>query len=357
MNTPAEALLHWYDENRRDLPWRHTADPYRIWLSEIMLQQTRVESVKGYYARFLEACPTVDALAAAPIEQVLKLWEGLGYYSRARNLHRAAQLIVDEYGGAFPTTYEEILKLPGIGAYTAGAVASIAFHQAAPAVDGNVYRVISRFLGIREDVGSPAVQKRFRQEVLALMPPDRPGDFNQALMELGATLCSPTSPRCEECPWQESCDAFDEGDMESLPIHEKKKPQKILPVAVCLLTFGKRVFVMKRTERLLNGLFVFALLERETSPERCGEHLRELGFDCAFRQKLGEARHVFTHRIWEMDILHFDLIAEPSQTLLERMGGRMVSLPELEALAMPAAIRTARARAEELLKTKEPAEP
>ena len=356
MNTPAEALLHWYDENRRDLPWRHTADPYRIWLSEIMLQQTRVESVKGYYARFLEACPTVESLAAAPIEQVLKLWEGLGYYSRARNLHRAAQLIVDEYGGAFPTTYEEILKLPGIGAYTAGAVASIAFHQAAPAVDGNVYRVISRFLGIREDVGSPAVQKHFRQEVLALMPPDRPGDFNQALMELGATLCSPTSPRCEECPWQESCDAFDEGDMESLPIHEKKKPQKILPVAVCLLTFGKRVFVMKRTERLLNGLFVFALLEGETAPERCGERLRELGFDCTFRQKLGEARHVFTHRIWEMAILHFDLTAEPSQALLERRDGRMVSLPELEALAMPTAIRAARIRAEEMLK-KGPAEP
>ena len=355
MNTPAEELLQWYDHIRRDLPWRRTADPYRIWLSEIMLQQTRVESVKGYYARFLEACPTVEALAAAPIEQVLKWWEGLGYYSRARNLHRAAQLIVEAYGGAFPSTYEEILKLPGVGPYTAGAIASIAFHQPVPAVDGNVYRVISRFLGIREDVGAPAVQKRFRQEVLTLMPPERPGDFNQALMELGATLCSPTSPRCEECPWQESCDAFDEGDMESLPIHEKKKPQKVLPMAVCLMTFGNRVFVMKRTERLLNGLFVFALLEGETVPERCAERLSEVGFSCAFRQKLGEARHVFTHRIWEMEILHFELTEEPSPALLEQWEGRMVSLPELEALAMPTAIRAARIQAQEIL-NKEPAE-
>src|SRR5699024_2231009 len=183
-----EPLLAWYDAVRRDLPWRRTCDPYRIWLSEIMLQQTRTETVKSYYNRFLALFPTVADLAHAPQEQVLKVWEGLGYYSRARNLQKAAQVIMSVHGGAFPASYEGLLSLPGVGPYTAGAIGSIAFGLRIPAVDGNVYRVASRFYGIREDVGRPVVQRRIRDLVTADIPADRPGDYNQALMELGATL-------------------------------------------------------------------------------------------------------------------------------------------------------------------------
>ena len=257
-------LLLWYRENARDLPWRKKPTAYHVWVSEIMLQQTRVAAVLPYFARFMEALPTVAALAAADERQLMALWQGLGYYSRARNLQKAARIITGEHGGVFPDTYEALTALPGVGDYTAGAIASIAFGRPVPAVDGNVLRLAARLSGYDGNVLEPKVRALIRQWMAEVIPHDRPGAFNQALMELGATLCSPTSPRCEECPWQESCDAFDEGDMESLPIHEKKKPQKILPVAVCLLTFGKRVFVMKRTERLLNGLFVFALLEGET---------------------------------------------------------------------------------------------
>lgn len=222
----SDLLLKWYNKVKRDLPWRHTKDPYHIWLSEIMLQQTRVETVKVYYARFLKMFPTVSDLANAPQEQVLKAWEGLGYYSRARNLQKAAQVIMEEHHGCFPDTYEAILALPGIGPYTAGAISSIAFGIPVPAIDGNVYRVSSRFFGVREDVGSPAVQKEIRHLVQESIPTENPGDYNQALMELGATICSPGMPACDLCPWNEHCDACMEGDAEVLPVHEKKTPGK-----------------------------------------------------------------------------------------------------------------------------------
>ena len=218
----SELLLDWYDRVKRDLPWRHTKDPYHIWLSEIMLQQTRVETVKGYYARFLDWLPTVADLANAPQQQVLKAWEGLGYYSRARNLQKAAQVIMTEHGGVFPSSYEAILALPGIGPYTAGAIGSIAFGLCEPAVDGNVYRVASLFFGIREDVGVPRVQKEIQKLVKDSIPADRPGDYNQALMELGATHCCPGTPACDLCPWNGLCDACMEGDADVLPIHERK---------------------------------------------------------------------------------------------------------------------------------------
>ena len=222
----SQLLLQWYDRVKRDLPWRRSGDPYCIWLSEIMLQQTRVETVKGYYARFLERCPTVQALAQAPEETVLKLWEGLGYYSRARNLHKAAKAIVNEHGGVFPATYEEILKLPGIGPYTAGAIASIAFGQPVPAVDGNVIRVTSRLCGIRENVGVPSVRRKLEEEAAALVPKKRPGDFNQAMMDLGATVCVPGTPSCERCPLRTLCDAYAAGDAEDLPVLPRKSPPK-----------------------------------------------------------------------------------------------------------------------------------
>lgn len=342
-NNASALLLAWYDECKRDLPWRRTKNPYHIWLSEIMLQQTRVETVKGYYARFLTLFPTVEALANAPEEQVLKAWEGLGYYSRARNLQKAARVIMNEHGGIFPASYEEILALPGIGPYTAGAVGSIAFGLRVPAVDGNVYRVASRFFGVREDVGIPAVQKQIRGLVEKSIPSDRPGDYNQALMELGATHCSPGTPACEKCPWYELCDACAEGDADVLPVHEKKKPPKQTDIAVCLLTHGNRVYVTRREERMLGGLYVFHLIEDENRPAAAEEMLREAGFDCRFKADLGEAKHVFTHRVWNMRILHFEMESIPGHA-------QMADEEELSQLPFPAAMRTAVQAAHELLK-------
>ena len=344
-----EPLLAWYDAVRRDLPWRHTRDPYRIWLSEIMLQQTRTETVKSYYNRFLVLFPTVADLAHAPQEQVLKAWEGLGYYSRARNLQKAAQVIMSVHGGAFPTNYEGLLSLPGVGPYTAGAIGSIAFGLRIPAVDGNVYRVTSRFYGIREDVDRPVVQCRIRNLVTADIPADRPGDYNQALMELGATLCHPGEPDCDDCPWRGLCDAAREGDAALLPVHEKKRPPKRVDVAVCLLTWKRRVLVTRRDERMLGGLYVFCLLEDETRPERAEALLREAGLPCRFTEDLGRARHVFTHRVWEMQLWHFSLEDEPSPQALEACGGRMVSGEELRALPLPTAMRAAAQAAQALL--------
>lgn len=344
-----EPLLAWYDGVRRDLPWRHTRDPYRIWLSEIMLQQTRTETVKAYYARFLTLFPTVADLARAPQEQVLKAWEGLGYYSRVRNLQKAAQVIVSTYGGDFPTSYEGLLSLPGVGPYTAGAVGSIAFGLRVPAVDGNVYRVASRFYGVREDVGRPDVQRRIRDQVGADLPADRPGDYNQALMELGATLCHPGEPDCDACPWRGLCDAAREGDAALLPVHEKKRPPRRVDVAVCLLTRDRRVLVTRRGERMLGGLYVFWLLEDETQPERAGALMREAGLPCRFAGSLGQARHVFTHRVWEMQLWHFVLDEDPSPVVLDACGGRMVTREELCVLPLPTAMRAAAQAAETLL--------
>ena len=232
----AHALLAWYRMAKRPLPWRETRDPYRIWISEIMLQQTRVETVKGYYKRFLQRFPTVSALAAAPEQDVLKAWEGLGYYSRARNLQKAAQVITEEHDGVFPQTYEGLLALPGIGAYTAGAIASISFGMRVPAIDGNVYRVAARYFGIRDDIGSPAVQRQIRALVTDSLPAEGVSDYNQALMELGATVCIPGVPKCGICPWQNTCDACGEQDAHLLPIRIKKVSPKAMNVAVCLIT-------------------------------------------------------------------------------------------------------------------------
>lgn len=345
----AQLLLAWYDGAKRDLPWRHTRDPYRIWLSEIMLQQTRVETVKDYYRRFLALFPTVADLARAPQEQVLKAWEGLGYYSRARNLQKAAQAVMDVHGGRFPSTLEGLLSLPGVGPYTAGAVGSIAFGLRVPAVDGNVYRVASRFFGVREDVGRPDVQRRIRALVDESLPADRPGDCNQALMELGATLCHPGEPDCAACPLRALCDAAHEGDAALLPVHEKKRPPKRVDVAVCLLTYRGRVLVTRRGERMLGGLYVFWLIEDETDPARAQALLAEAGLACRFAGELGCARHVFTHRIWDMRLWHYELAHEPDAALLAPLNARLVTREQLAALPLPTAMRPAAEAALRLL--------
>lgn len=224
--TISALLLAWYDQNARTLPWRGIHDPYRTWVSETMLQQTRVETVRGYYERFLSRFPDVAALAAADEADVLKLWEGLGYYSRARNLHQAARQVMRDFGGEMPREVAQLRQLKGIGAYTAGAIASIAFDARVPAVDGNVIRVASRVMGIRENVGIPSVRRELEEKVDSLVPAARPGDFNQALMDLGAAVCVPGTPNCDICPLRAHCDAYDAGDAEDLPVLPQKNPPK-----------------------------------------------------------------------------------------------------------------------------------
>ena len=253
-----QVLLPWYEANRRDLPWRQDKNPYHIWVSEIMLQQTRVEAVKGYYARFLRELPTIHDLANAPEDMLHKLWEGLGYYSRVRNLKKAAEVIVNTYGGEFPKTYEEVIALPGIGPYTAGAICSIAYDEKNPAVDGNVLRVMSRILADHTPVNDPAARKK-AETILKEIYPDRAGDFTQALMELGATVCGPNQkPDCQSCPCKDLCQGRKQGIAQSLPVRAEKKPRKILQKTVFVLDCDDCFALEKRPSKgLLAGLWQF----------------------------------------------------------------------------------------------------
>ena len=297
-----ERLLEWYDENKRDLPWRHTRDPYRIWLSEIMLQQTRVEAVKPYYARFLETCPDIRVLAELSEDRLMKLWEGLGYYSRARNLQKAARQVVELYGGSMPDTYEELRKLPGIGEYTAGAIASIAFGIPVPAVDGNVLRVLARVGGSYGDIMRQDVKNAHRQSIFEVIPPCRAGDFNQALIELGATVCVPNGEaKCEKCPLAEECFAQKEGKQNELPVRAAKKARRIEKKTVLIIRDGDRTALRKRPPKgLLAGLFELPNLEGHLSAAQLPERVRALGFEPLHVERLEDSKHIFTHIEWHM---------------------------------------------------------
>ena len=251
MNEISEALLAWYDRNARVLPWRNIHDPYTTWLSEAMLQQTRVETVLSYYDRFLSRFPTLADLAGAEAEDVLKVWQGLGYYSRARNLWKGARQVMEEYGGKLPTDPDKLSRISGIGEYTAGAIASIAYGTPVPAVDGNVIRVLSRLYGIRGDASRPECRRRIRDLAAALVPPERPGDHNQALMDLGATVCVPGTPDCRRCPLSSFCDAFRTGDAAELPLLPKAKVPRVVLYNVVLMRSGNRVLLRRRSEKLL----------------------------------------------------------------------------------------------------------
>jgi len=296
-----QRLLDWYRANKRAMPWRETRDPYAIWISEAMLQQTRVETVIPYWKNFLALFPDVHALATADSDDVLGAWAGLGYYSRARNLQAAARLIDENYGGKVPDNAESLLSLPGIGRYTAGAVASIAFDRPEPVLDGNVKRVLTRLLGIREDIGRPAVVERLWKEAGILVQGPHPGDLNQALMELGATLCTPRSPRCESCPVSQSCDARNEGDAESLPIKMRKKPARIVEaVAALVIRRGKALAVRRPSRGLLAGLWDLPggdLSAGEAPRTGLTRTLRErAGLEITRASAVGAIQHVFTHR-------------------------------------------------------------
>jgi len=295
-------LLAWYRENARDLPWRKTRDPYRVWVSEIMLQQTRVAAVLGYYARFLEALPTVEALAAAPEDQLLKLWEGLGYYSRARNLQKAARLITER--GGFPDTYEGLLELPGVGEYTAAAIASATFARREAAVDGNVLRVVTRLTDCHAGIALPQTKKAVRAQVQAVFP-EAEADvriFNQALMELGATVCVPNGPpRCLSCPAEDLCLGRTRGTAADLPVKSPKRARRVEEKTVFLLLREGQIALRRRpASGLLAGLWEFPNVEGALDEAATGAAVSAWGFTVkAWKNRL-TAKHVFTHVEWRM---------------------------------------------------------
>ena len=322
-----QKLLAWYDKNKRDLPWRRSKNPYHIWVSEIMLQQTRVDTVIPYYERFLDWFPTVESLANAPEERLLKAWEGLGYYSRVRNMQTAAQQIMSEFEGKFPSTYEGISSLKGIGPYTAGAISSIAFNLPQPAVDGNVMRVLARLFEVNHDIGNPSNRKIFQAMMEVLIDPDRPGDFNQALMDLGSDIEAPVNPRPEESPVKEFSAAYQHGTMDHYPIKApKKKPIPIyLKALVVQNSQGQFLLEKNESEKLLAGFWHFPLIEVDEFSDQTqdldlfsqvAEAILELGpspqesFEQDYDLKVEwqdlrfeEVKHIFSHRKWHIQII------------------------------------------------------
>ncbi len=332
-------LLAWYRHNRRDLPWRGETSPYRIWISEVMLQQTQVTTVIPYYQRFLEYFPTLTDLAAAPLADVLKTWEGLGYYARARNLHQAAIEIVEKYGGCFPSSYAELRPLPGFGAYTAGAVASIAFGEAVPAIDGNVKRVLARLFALQDDLRRGPAARRLRDIATALVDPEVPGDWTQALMELGATICLPQTPKCLLCPLPDLCQARLQGLERSLPVKALKKPLPHYDVTAAVIYNNGQVLIAQRPpEGMLGGLWEFPGGKQEVG-ETLAECLRreireELGLEIAVDQPIVTVKHSYTHFKITLYAFACRLIQGQPQAL-HVADWRWVTLDELGTFAFP----------------------
>ena len=308
-------LLQWFQLNKRDLPWRRTKDPYPIWVSEIMLQQTRVEAVKPYYERFLQTLPTVKDLAEADEETILKLWEGLGYYSRVRNMQKAAIQVMEEHDGKFPADHKKLLSLKGIGPYTAGAVGSIAFDLPVPAVDGNVLRVMSRITADASDISLQSTKKDWEERITDIMPMKSPGDFNQALMELGATVCLPNgAPKCEICPVRKYCEAYRKGATQTYPVKAEKKARTLEHLNVFFCTDGQKVAIHKRGQKgLLSGLWELPNTDREIALPAA---LQELGILRAEIIPMKNRKHIFTHIEWHMDCYFIKVLEKGESDLL-----------------------------------------
>lgn len=297
-----EPLLKWYEKNARKLPWRDDPTPYRVWVSEIMLQQTRVEAVKPYFERFVRELPGIEALAAVPEDRLLKLWEGLGYYSRARNLQKAARAVLERCGGVLPSEPKELLKLPGIGEYTAGAISSIAYGRPEPAVDGNVLRVLARLAADEREIRDPAVKRGEAEELRKIYPAGRSGDFTQALMELGATVCLPNgAPLCGSCPLSALCEGLKTGRAASLPVVSPKPARRQEEKTVFLILSGGKAALQKRPENgLLAGMWEFPCAPGALSAREARRALAAWGFPEAEPEPLPGAKHVFTHVEWHM---------------------------------------------------------
>ena len=303
-----EPLLAWYEKNRRVLPWREEATPYKVWVSEIMLQQTRVEAVKPFFERFTKRLPDVAELAACPEDELLKLWEGLGYYNRVRNMQKAAIFVMEEYGGVLPADYEALLKLKGIGSYTAGAIASIAYGIPVPAVDGNVLRILTRAAADDTDIMKASFRKQVEEQLTSYMQSDAfdeacSGAYNQALMELGATVCVPNgAPNCEVCPWNAYCLARKNGTMMEYPVKSKAKARRIEKRTVFVIRDGEKVAIRKRPPKgLLAGLYELPNVEGELSQDEALALVKKMKLFPLRIQKLGEAKHIFSHVEWQMN--------------------------------------------------------
>lgn len=335
-------LVSWYDANGRELPWRVERDAYKIWISEIMLQQTRIEAVKPYFARFMEALPTLEALANVEEERLLKLWEGLGYYSRARNLKKCAVTVMEQYDGQLPADYEALKKLPGIGPYTAGAIGSLAYGLAVPAVDGNVLRVLSRILCSYEDIMQISLRNKMEQLLLHHMPKETPGQFNEAIMELGETICIPNGrPFCEKCPLQEACRGYAAGVQEELPVKAPKKARRVEERTVIILRYagkeavddlmpessdgkddrrGKSLWIALRKRPdtgLLAGLYELPAMDGHLTQEQVQSVLGEQGLQVHSLQPTEKARHIFSHVEWDMTgyVVELDILPESADYL------------------------------------------
>lgn len=337
----SENLLEWYEENKRDLPWRRLRDPYAIWVSEVMLQQTRVETVIPYWTRFLERFPTIEALADAPEADVLKMWEGLGYYSRVRNLQKAAQVVKERHQGIVPDQLDEMRALPGVGPYTAGAVLSIAYDRDVPAVDGNVFRVLSRIFLIEEDIMKPKTRPIFEDLAEFLIPTGRAASFNQGLMELGATVCIPKNPRCEKCPVKEQCRGFEEGVQAELPVKEKKKPPRPVDMTAALIRSadGGHFLIRRRPDKgLLASLWEFPSgekLEGMSLEESLAAHVAEAhGIVIEPSHVFAQVEHTFSHLHWNLRV--FDCRYVSGEVRVSD-DVRWVEVKDLEQYAFPVA--------------------
>lgn len=297
-----EPLVQWYRENKRDLPWRENPEAYRVWISEIMLQQTRVEAVKGYYDRFLKALPDVQSLAEAEEDQLLKLWEGLGYYNRVRNMQKAARQIMVDYHGVFPSDYEEIRSLTGIGSYTAGAISSFAFGKPEPAVDGNVLRVLTRILADHSDIMKQSTKTKMEKALRKVIPEGSPSDFNQGLIELGAIVCVPNGePKCQECPVAHLCRAREEGWISEFPVKKKAKARRIEDKTILVFRDDEEIAIGKRDKKgLLAGLYELPNVPGHLSRKEVENYCKEIGLLPIRIKKLPAAKHIFSHVEWHM---------------------------------------------------------
>ncbi len=324
-------LLKWFDYNARILAWRENPRPYYVWVSEIMLQQTRVEAVKGYFDRFITALPDVGALSEVDEEKLLKLWEGLGYYNRVRNMQKTARIIMKEYQGELPPDYDKLLELPGIGSYTAGAIASIAYGLSVPVVDGNVLRVTKRIAGSLDDITKDRVKKELWQDLFSILPGDRPGDFNQALMELGAIVCLPNGkPLCGQCPVMHLCRAFHEDTISEIPVKPAAKERRKEERTILLIEYQDKYAIRKRPDSgLLAGLWELPSLEGSLSSKELEDFLQDLGAPMDEIKPLGKAKHIFSHVEWHMLGYFVKLTDMPCQEELLKLIGKWADREEI----------------------------
>lgn len=330
-----QSLVEWFQREKRDLPWRHTKDPYKIWISEVMLQQTRVDTVIPYYQRFIDKYPTIESLADADEEELLKMWEGLGYYSRARNLHAGVKEVVQKYGGTVPDNRSDLQKIKGVGPYTAGAILSIAYNLPEHAVDGNVMRVLSRVLHIDKDISLSKTRKIFEKAVKELIHPEYPGDFNQALMDLGAMICTPTSPKCLLCPVRDYCLGFMRGDADRLPIKTKKTKSRNEYYDVYIAVQDGKILIERRpSEGLLANMWQFPMVLKGNQTEDT-EKTFELKYNVEItnvvKENFFEQKHVFSHLIWNLHCRFVEV--EQKGTLPENV--QYASLKEIGNLPLP----------------------